>query len=122
MTAQKFKKTAISGLVIIIGLFYYVLARFWHAPPCLFRLFTGLKCPGCGVTHMVLAITQLDFPLAFHSNPALFLLQPLIYYFIGKTYICWLKGRRCVWNTIENILLYGAISFLLVFAVIRNFV
>lgn len=122
MIAQKSKKIAISGLVIILGLFYYVLTRFWHAPPCLFRLITGLKCPGCGVTHMILALTQLNFRLAFYSNPALFLLQPMIYFFIGKTYICWFNNRKCTWNTTENILLYGTIFLLLVFAVVRNLV
>lgn len=122
MTAQKFKKTALSGLVIILGLFYSVLARFGLAPPCLFRLVTGLKCPGCGVTQMVLAIMQLNFRFAFHCNPALFLLQPFICYLIGKTYLCWFNRQKCTWNTVENVLLYGAIFLLLIFAVIRNLV
>ena len=122
MTARKFKKVAISGLVIILGLFYYVLARFWLAPPCLFRLVTGLKCPGCGVTHMILGLTQLDVRLAFYSNPVLFLFQPVIYYFIGKNYVCWFNDRKCTWNTVENVLLYGMIFLLLIFAIVRNLV
>ena len=46
--------------------------------PCPFKLLTGLKCPGCGITHMIMALFRLDFKEAFLSNPFLFVLLPLI--------------------------------------------
>lgn len=36
--------------------------------PCIFRLITGLKCPGCGNTTAVLALLELDFMGAFAAN------------------------------------------------------
>ena len=58
--------------ILALGLGY---AAFIHltgwAVPCLFRQVTGLKCPGCGVTSMCLALLRLDFAAAFRWNPGL---------------------------------------------------
>lgn len=35
---------------------------------CLFRYFLHIPCPGCGVTHALLAIERLDLPGAYRAN------------------------------------------------------
>ena len=53
----------------IAGGIYYLLIQFTPLRiPCFFRTVTGLQCPGCGVTHMILALLHLDFPTAFHAS------------------------------------------------------
>ncbi len=47
------------------------------AVPCMFRLITGIECPGCGVSRMCLALLRLDFSAAWEANPAIMALLPL---------------------------------------------
>jgi hypothetical protein len=47
---------------------------------CLFQFAFGLPCPGCGITHSVLALIHFDFVGAWRQNPAgLFLAACLLY-------------------------------------------
>lgn len=120
MTMLKIKRLLAGGLAVAAGFAYYMLARFHFAVPCVFRMITGLKCPGCGVTHMLINMAQMNFADAFAANPALFILQPVIYYFVGKMYVCWVMDKNCKWNRIENIILYAVIISLIIFGIIRN--
>lgn len=117
---QKLKKLGISAMVLAAGFAYYVAARFFFAIPCMFRTLTGFKCPGCGITHMLVAELQLNFTQAYAANPALYLLQPVIGYFIGKMYICWFLDKKCRWCRAENVLLYVVATILVVFGIVRN--
>ena len=47
--------------------------------PCVFRLVTGLKCPGCGTTTMCAALLRGDIHAAFHANPFLLVTLPLFF-------------------------------------------
>ena len=53
--------------------------------PCIFRIITGLKCPGCGNTTAVLALLELDFMCALAANP----LFPAEFAYIGWAAICY---------------------------------
>ena len=66
----KIKRLLAGGLAVAAGFAYYMLARFHFAVPCIFRTITGLKCPGCGVTHMLINMVQMNFAGAFAANPA----------------------------------------------------
>ena len=35
---------------------------------CLFRRFTGLLCPGCGMTHALIALLEFDVAKAYRAN------------------------------------------------------
>jgi hypothetical protein len=39
-------------------------------PGCLFRTVTGIACPGCGMTHALLALSQLRLAESFAAHPA----------------------------------------------------
>ena len=117
---QKLKKLGISAMVLAAGFAYYLAARFFFAVPCMFRTLTGFKCPGCGITHMLVAELQPNFTQAYAANPALYLLQPVIGYFIGKMYICWFLDKKCRWSRTENTLLYVVATILVVFGIVRN--
>ncbi len=42
-----------------------------HIPHfCLMRKLLGIACPGCGISHSVMAVLRMDFPGAWHANPA----------------------------------------------------
>jgi hypothetical protein len=42
-----------------------------HVPHfCLMRMFLGIACPGCGISHSIIAILQLNLVTAWNANPA----------------------------------------------------
>lgn len=87
---------------------------------CPVRFVTGWKCPGCGVTHMCLALLQLDFRTAFMANPALFLAAPLLMiifipYLVG--YIMTGKRQMRFW---QNAALWICIIILVLYGIARN--
>ena len=69
----------ISAAILGVGCAY---ALFCHLTgwgiPCPFHALTGLNCPGCGVSRMLLSLLRLDFAAAFRYNAVLFCMLPLL--------------------------------------------
>ena len=60
---------------VLLG--YYLFVRLTGLSiPCVFRLVTKLKCPGCGITHLFMHLFKLELREAFLSNPLVFVLLP----------------------------------------------
>jgi hypothetical protein len=59
--------------------------------PCLFRLATGLKCPGCGLTHAFAHIIKFQFAEAWADNKLSFIVLPAGVFFIIKDFISFRK-------------------------------
>lgn len=57
--------------------------------PCLFNLFTGLYCPGCGATRALHALVHFDLPGALSMNPLVVLLLPVV-----PALVAWSRGWR----------------------------
>lgn len=57
-------------MVIIVALYFLDIG-------CLFRLFFGVSCPGCGLTRAYRALINLDLKNAFYYHP-LFWTIPII--------------------------------------------
>lgn len=45
---------------------------------CPFRTFLGVRCPGCGMTHALVAMARGEFRRAVGYNPFVILLAPLL--------------------------------------------
>jgi len=60
-----------AGAALLVS-FLWAPASFPHVELCLFRRFTGLPCPGCGLTRGFCAISHGRFSLAFALNPFAF--------------------------------------------------
>lgn len=72
---------------------------------CVFRKFTGLPCPGCGMSRAWLAVLRLDFPAALEYHP-MFWCVPF-----GGLYILW-EGtpfQNPRYNRMLGILLAGGL-------------
>lgn len=76
---KRIKKVLVSLLIIIsiLGIYFLAYSRLeFIRIKCLFHELTGLNCPGCGITRMILSFLQFDFYSGIKYN-----------YFLGYTFI-----------------------------------
>lgn len=108
-------------IFILAGMVYAgIVIRFHVGIPCMFHVITGLQCPGCGITHMLIYMAEHDFKSAYESNQMVFVLQPVLYYFILKNVIGYIRGDQVRYHKFENFLLYFTIGMIFVFFLVRN--
>lgn len=107
--------------ILIIGTIYYIICLITpFRIPCIFRSITGYKCPGCGITDLLLLTLKGDFISAFKCNPMVFIILPLIGIIFIRQNIIYIKYGYFKMSSIENFLLYLSIIALLTFCIIRN--
>ena len=120
---QSYKKLLLIGLALSGGIDYYLLlVHFNIGIPCLFNLITHLKCPGCGITHLIINLLHFKFKQAFLCNQFIFVTLPLILHFIAKLFISWFVNISFKINKIEKILIYFLLIGLIIFGIIRNII
>lgn len=112
-----------TGALVGGGLAYgaFVSATGW-AVPCLFRLVTGLNCPGCGVTRMCLALLRLDLAGAWAANPGLMVLLPALGVLglsAARRYVATGERHLLPW---QNALAWALAGALILYGVVRNIV
>ncbi len=102
-------------ILIIVILAYYFLSQKYHIGiPCPIHYFTGLYCPGCGITRMIFSLINFDFYQAFRFNPLVFIL--LIGFFIWKLLEI-LFQKKIVLN---NKITYTLLIIVITFGIMRN--
>lgn len=101
----------------LIILLIYINKKYNIYIPCIFHKITGLYCPGCGITRMIISIMNLNFYQAFRYNPLIFILLPffIIYYILN--YIYWLKNKKFI---INNKIWYTLLIIILIYTILRN--
>ena len=114
---------SIALIILVCGIAYALLCNtLGFGIPCFFRLTTGLKCPGCGITGMFLSIMRLDFDGAFKSNPAMLLSFPAIMVLFADVAISYIKTGKCATKRWSAVLMWIVIIGLIVFGIVRNFI
>ena len=105
----------------VVGICYYIFVLLTGFKiPCLIYLISRKYCPGCGITRMCLAMLRLDFHAAFHANPLLFILLPLmVVYGIWKGGYYVITGKQS--NTkAEQIAVVIVFVVTIIFWIMRN--
>ena len=113
--------------ILTAGLFFaaavalqLILMKLGHGIQCPFRAVTGLRCPGCGVSHMAMHLVT-GYPVrAFFDNPVVFCEMPVIAAVIARKEYRYYKTGRGVLTKGENVLIILCLAALLVFGVVRN--
>ena len=115
---QVLKKGAV---ILAVGCAYCVwLALTGIGIPCVFHLVTGLKCPGCGVSRMLVALFRLDFRAAFEYNAVLLCMLPLLLALLTVSSVRYVKTGEQKMSRLENGTVWGMVILLLIWGVIRN--
>ena len=119
--SERIKNVLIAyGTVIALGAVYSVIvSKTGWGVPCPIRFITGLKCPGCGVTGMCMALLRFDIKAAFSKNAVLLCSLP---YFIALaariTYLYIKKGVKS--DRFINISATAMIPVFLIWGILRN--
>ena len=114
------KVAIIIGIACLLGGGYAILCIHGIMIPCVFNYFTGLKCPGCGVTHMCVSLLHFEFSDAFAANQALFILMPVFVFFFARLLIRYIRTGRAGLTKAENIMCVVIVAMLVLFAIFRN--
>ena len=112
----------VAALFVCAGLLYAVIVKLLgRGIPCVFHDITGLKCPGCGMTHAMTALLNLDFNAFIQAN----LFAPLIIIFFitafASTSLKYIKTGIYRLSALNS---FVEISFLVLFiawGIARNF-
>ena len=107
--------------IIAAGMGY---ALFWSRTgigiPCVFRLITGLKCPGCGVSHMALCLLHGDIKGAWRANPVVLCLLPILLFLLLRVSVRYVMGQGKQLTPSENRLVIFLVVLLVGFGILRN--
>lgn len=116
ITPGKRRKLRTLALVLAAGAVYAALAARFGGISCPFRLVTGLKCPGCGVTTLLLCLLRGDWQGAWAANPFLLATSPLLAVILWRF---WWVGTRPgrPWQALAA----GYIGALILWGVLRNY-
>ena len=121
MKQRLYKTIFLCAALLAGGCAYALFVQFtdWGIP-CLFHTLTGLQCPGCGVSRMLLSLLQLDFAAAWHYHPLLLCLLPAGLFLGAQAAVSYVR-LGCVpqrrWRTV---CIWSMIVLLLIFGIIRN--
>lgn len=86
--------------------------------PCAIKATTGLSCPGCGMTRLVISLAHGEIYQAFRYNPFFFVTLPMLFIlYIQQTYLYVKEQRLSSW--LDNTLLAYAVLEV-AFGIIRN--
>ena len=90
------------GLVLLCGgAVGFAQALGWGCPV---QHFTGVPCPGCGLSRAAFALLRRDFAAALRWHPMIFVLPPVVLYALfGKKPLLGSKTR-------ERVLLWGVMA------------
>lgn len=112
------KKITITIILLISLITYLLLGNYFHIYiHCPIKAITGLYCPGCGITRMLLSIIQLDFYQAFRYNPLLFITLPIFIIFFLNALI---TKKEPLYNKISNKVWTIIIIIFIAYGILRN--
>jgi hypothetical protein len=124
-TEFMYRRSTVVGLWLLsiagaVYLFVFDPGRTGFFPPCMFRLITGMQCPGCGSTRALHEITHGHLKAAFMLNPLLLLASPfLIYAFLRYSTIV-MRGGVPRKNALPAPYIYAIFFIVLGFWIFRN--
>lgn len=120
MRKRLWRLIRLTAPAFLAGAVLLLLAALGIGIPCPIYTVTGLYCPGCGVSRMLLSLLRFDFAAAFRYNPAVMASLPLLALLLLSTGIRYLRTGSWAIGRFQTALLWGLTAALLLFGVLRN--
>lgn len=99
----------------------FIVYKFWGVGiPCPLHWATGLYCPGCGVMRALVSFVQLQFYQALRFNALLFVLLPLLLFFLIRDFIHAMRGTKPASARIEPVVVIVVAVVAVAFTIARN--
>ena len=117
----KLRWLAALGLVSVAAavLFWFNPASSSFYPVCLFYQSTGWQCPGCGSLRAIHQLLHGHFAVAFHHNPLLVSVLPVVGYLAFTFGLATLRRRP--WpRLVRPIHIWSMFAILIIFGIWRN--
>lgn len=112
-----------SAVILCVGCAYAIFCRVTHwGLPCPFHLLTGLNCPGCGVSRMLLSLLRLDLPAAFRYNAALLCLLPVLFALFLAHAIRYVRDGSAALSRFGQGTELGLVCILVLWGLVRNLI
>lgn len=106
-------------VAVLLALYYIWVRSTGLAAPCPIHALTGLYCPGCGITRLLMALAVGDISTAYYWNPGLFWIAPVaVLDVIWYHYVYFRYGEQN--SRFHSMCICIMIVVLLVFCVWRN--
>ncbi len=107
--------------ILLIGILYGIFVmKTGLGIPCIFHYVTGLKCPGCGVSRMCMAIMRFDFQSAFHYNKVLFILSPVLIIVFAYQIYRYVRFDETKLTKVQSAVIYTVVALLIFWGIFRN--
>ena len=121
MNTRLIEVTKKGAVLLAVGCAYSILyLSTGIGIPCVFHEITGLDCPGCGVSRMLLALFRLDFAAAFAYNAVLLCMLPVLLALLAVHVIRYVRTGSRKMTRFETVLLWILIVILLLWGILRN--
>ena len=122
MKIRKAKVLKANIILLLILIIYYFINKITGLYiPCIFHEITGLKCPGCGITHLIFNLLNFKIADAFHDNPLVFIYLPFIaVYYFYMIYLYIYGKRDKILIKIPNFVWGIIIGITIAFGILRN--
>ena len=111
----------LTARVVLLGLAYALFIQCTGLGiPCMFRLVTGYRCPGCGMTHAAMALIHGQPKTAFRENPLSLSVVPLLLLYGAYRAEVYIRTARTDFRKWEIVFLGVLWVVVLAFWLLRN--
>ena len=111
----------LTARIVLLGLAYALfIQRTGLGIPCVFRLVTGYRCPGCGMTHAAMALIHGQPKTAFRENPLSLSVVPLLLLYGAYRAEVYIRTARTDFRKWEIVFLGVLWVVVLLFWLLRN--
>lgn len=122
MKKNRIRRILIRDIIVavILAIYGMIVSLTHWSIPCIVYQLTGLQCPGCGISRMLLAMLHGDFRAAFSFHPFLFVTWPFIVYLILRMDHRYMNDHGMTLKKADTILACFYIIALIIFTIWRN--